>query len=222
MKPPVILFKFATRSRPERFFKSLDSIVDNLYDKENYKIIVAADFDDETMNTVPVINRLLTYKNLSVAWGTSESKIHAINRDIPKEGFDILCVHSDDMVWTFYGFDQIIRQEFLDGDFDKLVHVPDSDAKNMLATYYIAGKDFYHRFDHVYHPSYKSLFADNEVQDIAQSLGKYRFVDCTGMLFHEHPSYGHIAFDAQYNSQQALWATDEENYLQRRSRNFEL
>lgn len=218
-----ILFNYATRGRRERFFKSLDALVDNLYDKNHYHIHVAADWDDKEMNRSDVMERLGEYENLSIKFGNSESKIHAINRDINlyKEKGDIICNHSDDMIWMFYGFDMILRQPF-EEDLDRLVHIPDSDAKEHLATYYIAGKDFFNRFGYIYHPSYKSLFCDNEVQDIAKQLGKYHYIDCPNILFHEHPSYSHIEFDAQYTEQQKLWSVDELNYHKRKAINFGL
>lgn len=224
MHVPKLLFIYPTRGRVERFFKGLDSIVNNVYDTENFFVHVAADEDDETMNNESVQQRLKSYVNVGIAYGKSHSKIHAINRDLPlyrEADWDILCCHSDDMRWTFYGFDQILRTEF-NGDLDKLLHVPDTDAKHLLATYYIAGRTYFERFGYIYHPSYKSLWCDNENQDIAHRLGKYKYVDCPGMLFHEHPSYQHVPFDEQYKEQQGFWNDDEANYNRRKAQNFGL
>lgn len=213
MQPPKIQFVYPTRGRKARFFEGLDSIVNNLYDKENYHIQVVADVDDADMSSRETFDRIKTYPNTDVLYGISKSKVSAVNRDLKLlKPFDIICCHSDDMRWTFYGFDQILRQQFEDGNYDKLIHVPDTDAKQFLATYYIAGKDYFNRFGFIYDPRFKSLFCDNLVMDIAQKLGKYQFVDCPGMLFHEHPSYGHTQFDEQYKEQQALWGEDETLY----------
>lgn len=212
-KPLQILFKYPTRSRPERFFKGLNSIVNNLDDQENYHVMVTADEDDETMNNDQVKERLAAYKNVSIIYGKSDSKIHAVNRDMDKApAYDVLGVHSDDMRWLFYGFDQVIRQE-MEGDLDRLLHIGDSDAKHLLPTYYIAGRPFYERFGFIYDPSFASLWCDNLVFDVAVQMKKYKYVDyATGMLFHEHPSYGHISFDTQYNEQQGKWQDDETVY----------
>jgi hypothetical protein len=221
MKKPHILFKFPTRNRPERFFRSLDSIINNLADLENFEIQVTADADDPTMANQDVFQLIQRYPNTHILYGLSKSKVYAVNRDMAFfNRWDVVCCHSDDMKWQFYGFDEIIRQEFADGDFDKLLHVPDTDAKQALATYYIAGRDYYNRFGYIYHESYSSLWCDNEVQDVAKQLGKYKLVDCPGMLFHEHPSYNHIPFDAQYRQQQGFWDADEANYRHRKQNNF--
>src|SRR5579863_8469001 len=108
-----ILFKYVSRGRPERFFFSLDTIYDNLSDHDNYHIAVTIDTDDPTMNNPDVISRLRMRKNISVQWGLSKSKVHAINRDMHPYG-DIIIVMSDDMRFTCYGFDEIIRQRFRD------------------------------------------------------------------------------------------------------------
>lgn len=218
-----ILIKFPTRGRPERFFNAMDSIVSNLYDTDNYEIQVTADADDESMASQEVFEKIKAYKNTHVLYGKSISKIHAVNRDMEHfKDWQIVIVMSDDMRFTFYGFDQIIRQEFLDGDFDKLLHLPDQDAKAALATMYIAGRTFYDRFGYIYHPSYKSLFCDNEVQDRAKALGVYRYVNCSGVVTHLNPAYGHLPKDTMFNEQQSHWNEDEANYYARKARNFEL
>jgi hypothetical protein len=223
MNPLNILFKYPSRGRPERFFEGMDSIVSNLYDTDNYLISVTLDSDDTTMNNTEVVSRITTYRNTEINFGYSKSKIDAINRSMPLQyEWDIIICMSDDMRFTFYGFDQIIRQEFLDGDLDRLLHVMDQDAKHILATMYIAGRAFYDRFGYIYHPSYKSLFSDNEVQDIAQMMGKYKLVDCLGLILHLNPAYGHFQKDDMFITQQAYWNEDEANYRLRKAINFGL
>lgn len=225
MQPPVILFKFPTRSRPERFFRSLDSIYDNLSDLDNFQVQVTADIDDKSMTDVAVKDRIESYPNCHVLYGTSESKVAAINRDM--ELFDgtwqICCVMSDDMLFTFYGFDSILREAFSDGNFDKLVHFPDNDAKNILAVLYIAGVDFYKRFNYIYNPIYSSLFCDDEIQAIAKALGKYSYENVPGLFFHANPAYGHQPKDSMFIEQQEIgWSLDQETFFKRKSQNFGL
>lgn len=220
-KPYHILIKYASRSRPERFFKSLSTIYTHIHDWDNFSVLAALDTDDDTMNNEWVRNQLTTYKNLSVAWGLSKSKIDAINRDIPKEGWDIIANFSDDQSFIFHGFDQIIRQHFDDG-LDWFHHYQDND-QDRLSTMYIAGKEFYDRFGYIYDPSYQSLFCDNEIQEIAQELGRYKFINFPGLFFHALPSYGHQAPDAMYLQQQQIgWTTDQKTYLERRAKRLNI
>lgn len=220
-KKPVILFKLPSRGRPERFFRALDSIVLNLACDYAYHISCTLDEDDTTMNNKEVVLKLSQYKNTSIEWGASKSKIDAINRSMPNVPWDILCVHSDDMFWQMYGFDEIIRNEFVDS-YDRLLHIPDNDAKEHLATYYIAGRKFYSRFSYVYNPEFKSLWCDNLVMDIAKILGCYKYAPYSGMLFHANPSYGHLPKDDMFIRQQEDWGYDEAKYNEIKNRGYDI
>lgn len=221
ISPYRILFKYPSRGRPERFFRSLDTIYNNLYDLENFHVSCTLDEDDLSMNNESVISKINGYKNISISWGLSESKVHAINRDLPDYG-DIIVVMSDDMWFTFYGFDQIIRESFSDS-LDWLVHLPDNDAKDVLAVMYIAGRPFYERRGYIYYPGYKSLHCDNEIQAIARKLGRYKYVNCPGIIFHGNPAYGHMPKDEMFEEQQHVgWSEDHALYNEREANNFYL
>lgn len=217
-----IIFKFPSRYRPERFFEALDSIYNNLSDFDNYHIAATIDSDDPTMNNSEVLDRIRTRKNISIQWGLSKSKVHAINRDMHPYG-DIIIVMSDDMKFTCYGFDEIIRSHFRDRfpDLDGLLHFPDGDVKEELATMYIAGRKFYNRFGYIYHQSYKSLWCDNEVLSVAKLLNKHLYVPLP-IVLHLNPAYGHLSRDTMFDEQQGHWADDEANFLSRQSKNFDL
>ncbi len=220
--PPFKLFKFPSRGRPERFFKSLDSIVNNISDKDYYHVACTLDEDDLTMNNPEVIERINTYPNCSIQWGTSTSKIHAVNRDMPDIPFDIIFNHSDDMIFTAVGFDVSVGVDMVTHfpDFDGLLHYPDQDAKQALATMYIAGKKWWEsRGKNIYHPSYKSLWCDNEEMIAAQEAGKYFYCGYQINL-HLNPAYGHLERDEMFNTQQNHWAEDEANFHNRRLINF--
>lgn len=220
--PYRILFKYPSRGRPDRFFKSLDTIYNNLYDLVNFQVSCTLDTDDLAMFNQSVIEKIYSYKNISISWGLSDSKVHAINRDMPENGWDIVVVMSDDMAFTFYGFDQIIREAFSDS-LDWLVHIPDNDAKDILAVMYIAGRPFYNRRGYVYYPGYKSLHCDNEIQAIARKEGRYKFVNCPGVIWHGNPAYGHMPKDPMFEEQQRIgWTEDHALYNEREANNFYL
>ena len=212
-KPFFILYKFPSRGRPQRFFDSLDTIVNNTVDKDNFHISCTLDLDDESMNNEEVIALINSYPNTSISWGKSTSKIDAVNRDMPNIGFDILVNMSDDMRFNIYGFDEMIRvdmKEFFP-NLDGLLHYPDQDAKEWLATMYIAGVNFYKMFGFIYDPKFLSVFCDNLVMDVAQYLRKYKY--CGYQInFHLNPAYGHLERDEMFNTQQAHWGHDEAIY----------
>lgn len=218
-----ILFKYPSRGRRQRFLDGMHSIVTNLADADNYQILVTADVDDTEMAFTN--NDFPNFKNTVIKYGNSDSKVHAINKDIEYADADwqiIVCM-SDDMRFLFTGFDNIIRQQFADGDLDKLIHIPDQDAGAALQTMYIAGRTYYDRFGFIYNPVYESLFCDNEVHEIAVKLGKYHFVNEVGLLAHLNPAYGHLEKDSLFENQQLVgWSKDMQTFNERKARNFYL
>lgn len=222
----VILFKYATRGRPEKFFRGIDSIVSNMAVDYAYHISCTIDEDDALMNNPDVLNKIANYKNVSVELGVSSGKIDAINRSMPKIDWDILVNFSDDMVFNVYGFDEIIRQEMsqLFPDTDGYLHFPEKDSMTALCVLTICGRKYYDRFGYIYHPAYKSLFCDNEQMEVAKMLGKYVYVPY--MIFeHRNPAYSHYGeekdemFEAQ---QQVGWTIDQQTYNRRKEKNFDL
>ncbi len=219
-----ILFKYPSRGRKNDFFDGLDSIVNNMQDRGNYMISCTLDEDDPVMHDLEVMHTLEEYKqicNLEIAWRKSESKIHAVNRDVPENDWDVIIVMSDDMRIRFYGFDTILRtflNQSVADDGVGLIHVPDQDAKHLLATMYIATRGFYNLFGYIYHPSYKSLWCDNEIMDIARMFGWYYYCDCPGLIEHLNPAYAHNnkPKDAMFIEQQSYWNVDEANYHERK------
>lgn len=235
---PHILIKYASRSRPERFFEGLHNIIDMAADKESYTVLCMLDADDmsifstefqtSTSNRyqLPSFNTqmdLVHHKapdRVCYDFGTSKSKIDAINRPIwPTMQWDILVNFSDDMRFTVYGYDHLIREGIRCNGPDVFLHYPDSTAKNMLPTMSIMDRTYFQRDGYIYHPSYKSLWCDNEAMDVAQLRGRYHYVD-TQIFDHYHPAYGHVPWDEQYTRQQQFWSEDEANYNYRKSQNF--
>lgn len=226
MTPLKILFKYPCRGREKLFFESLDSLVENIADKNNYHISLTLDKDDQILNQIHVLDKILSYENTSIAWGTSQSKIHAVNRSIPDYPFDIIVNWSNDMFATFYGFDEIFRQNIWEAfgeEMDGLAHFPEPDAKAALNVLYVATKKYYDRFGYIYHPDYFSLFADNESMEVAQALGRYRYFDIYGLFTHRNPAYSqHNADkDEMFLAQQEIgWTLDRETYNFRKQNNF--
>lgn len=221
--PPKILFKYPSRGRPERFFSSLDSLYNNIDDPYNFLVSCTLDTDDLSMNNSEVIERVMAYKNISIEWGESTSKINAVNRSMPDYDWDIVIVHSDDMVYNLYGFDSMVRVDMMTHfpEMDGLLHYPDQDAKEALATMVIMGRNLYNKFGYIYNPDFKSLWCDNLLQDIAQKLGKYKYCGYQINL-HLCPAYGYLEKDELWLRQQGDWAHDEALYIEIKNRGYDL
>lgn len=209
-----ILFKITTRSRPERFFESLMSIIDNLANKKDYFILVSADIEDVKMFNPKVRDILDGIDNLKIYYGVSYSKINAINRDMPlAPDFDILVNVSDDQKFLIFGFDDFIRSDMPD-DLDWFLHYPDSHAGDRLPTMSIMGVNYYKRTSSIYHPDFKNVYCDNFAMDEAKYLGRHLFINKI-IYDHYHPAWGTASLDEQYikNENPDNYQMDRETYF---------
>ena len=222
-----ILFKLPSRTRPKRVFEVLDETLKNLSDKENYEFLLTLDGDDQSMNNYNVIEKLNSYKNMNYVFGSSNSKIEAVNRDMDtfNKDWDILVLLSDDMIPVKEGFDNIIREKYDEffPDLDGVTWFSDGFQKNRINTLCILGKKYYERFNYIYHPSYKSLYCDNEFTIVANKLGKQKYFDMV-IIEHRHFSIGNNRerYDALYRRNDSLMSTDHINYNKREKNNFDL
>jgi len=224
-----ILYKLATRSRPERFAETLNSIATNS-NGSNYLVLVSIDEDDESMQKYIEDKELglgYPHPNVVVVNGTSKNKIDAINRDVDKVisdwniKWDILVNISDDMLITSNQFDVVVRSAFSETT-DLFLHLPDGYANERLATMSIMGFDYYKRFNYIYHTSYESVYCDNEAMDVALMLNKYVYIG-SNLFVHNHPAnVGRHLWDAQYErtESQTAHANDCLNYQHRKSMLF--
>jgi hypothetical protein len=226
-----ILFKYASRSRSQKFFVGLDNILTNLSDLENFCILVSLDIDDLTMNNKQTINRLLEYVNkypekIIIKFGSSKNKIDAINRDVneikEKFNFDILVNFSDDMEFIEHSFDEIIRGKFFMfyPDTDGNIYFNDGFTGERLSTMSIIGRKYYDKFNYIYHPSYHSLWCDNEYTEVAKRSEKIIYFH-ERIFNHNHPSNVGGFIDEQLIKTESFSDIDRQNYEQRLKNNFQ-
>lgn len=217
-----ILIKFPTKNRKDKFFDVLNLYYNLLDDIDSTEFLVTIDEDDLSMNNKDVLNKLSKYKNLNFTVGISNSKIHAVNRDIPTKNWDILLLASDDMIPQVKGYDKIIRDKMLEffPDTDGVLWFNDGNRKD-LNTLSILGIKYYQRFNYIYYHEYKSLWADNEFMTVANLLGKQKFFDEV-IIHHEHPDYG-FGFRDNIHSLNSINDNYDRNlFLNRKNKNFNL
>lgn len=226
-----ILIKFASRSREQKFFTCLDNILNNIVDKENFCVLVSLDIDDVSMYNQNTLNKLSSYlnqypNNLIIKFATSKNKIDAINRDVneikERFNFDILINFSDDMLWTKHGFDEVIRDKFKlhFPDTNGNLHFNDGYTKERLCTMSIIGRKYYDKYNYIYHPSYISLWCDNEYTIVAKNQQKMVYFD--ELIFvHNHPSNVGGLVDEQLKKTESFAETDYNNFMNRQKNNFQ-
>jgi hypothetical protein len=103
-----LLIKFPTRNRKNKFFKVLKQYQNLCEDIENTFFLITLDEDDESMKPSEVNDIFNTFKNITVVYGDSKSKIQAINQLPIGIDFDILLLFSDDMIPQIDNYDDII------------------------------------------------------------------------------------------------------------------
>jgi len=219
-----LLIKFPTRNRKNKFFKVLKQYQNLCEDFDNTFFLITLDNDDETMKPSEVSDIFGTFKNIKVVYGNSDSKIHAINRDIELvDEWDIVLLASDDMTPKVKGYDNIIRNRMKEyyPDTDGILWFNDGHQGNQLNTLSILGKKYYDRFGYIYQPEYKSVWSDNEFMLVGNLLGKQTYMDEV-IIEHEHPDWGYGNRDIihQINSQNE--SHDRNLFVSRKNNNFYL
>ena len=222
-----ILVKYASRSRPEKFFQGLDSIVTNLNQPDKCVVVCSFDSDDDTMNQEWVKEKLTTYPiTMIIHRGVSKNKIDAVSRDMNHlHDCSVVICMSDDMRFIEKGFDDTIRNDFAAHfpDGDGFIHYPDQHQGERCCTLNITDSRYFNRFGYIYNPEYTSVECDLENQEVAIMLGRYKFVE-KRIFNHLHPSFGDTDYDNQYRKTeaQAVHEADKATRKRRKANNYDL
>lgn len=211
-----ILVKLPTRERPQRLMEAYQAAQGKAHDRSRLQWMFAVDKDD---HTAPL--DLLNQYGI-VIQGERKTKIEACNRGVAIYGgdWDIVVLLSDDMLCRVYGWDEIIRQ-------DMSKHFPDTDGclwypdgyQDRLCTLPVMGRKYFDRFGYIYHPSYKSLWCDNEQHEVAEAQGKLWKSHKT-LFEHMHCVWGKSKRDALYQHNESLDPIDRKNFNERKALGF--
>jgi len=218
-----LLIVYPTRGRNKLFFETLDNLEKTIGTK-TYQVIVNADIDDVDMNDTQTINRINhDYYNVRIFFDEPISKIAACNRNIDKaDSWDWCLLLSDDFKFVVNNWyhKMIADIKSVWGDsLDFFAHFNDGYVAEKLPTMNICGRDYYNRFNYLYHPSYGSVSADAENFFVSQMLGKHHYFN--HIYFHHiHPSNIGFKSDKTYRDNDKWGILDTENYFKRREQLF--
>jgi hypothetical protein len=221
-----IVYVFPSRERPERFFKALDNLRD-MSESKDYEIWAKLDLDDPAMCRPEIIEKIKTeYPEVTVKWGLSQGKIHAVNRDcedLPE--CDIIIIMSDDIVFDVKGFDSEIKEAFQKHfpGYDGTVHFPEDHAEDRTIIVSMIGINLYKKLGYLYNPIYTSVYADNDFTELTKLMGKYVFIN-RRLFSHPHPGWNLCEWDALYrrNESANLYQVDGQLFKKRQEENFGL
>lgn len=221
-----ILYKYATRGRPEWFKETLAKYYDMMTMSSPFHFLITCNSDDDTMNNEGMIQFMKEQPNLDFEFSDFPDKIRAINGGMSNWDrfdefrWDILVVVSDDMIPVVEGFDKRIIEEMEKHfpDCDGALHFNDGFyGEDRCITLSIMGRKLYDKLGYIYHPDYKSFFCDNEFTDVVRAMGKVVYID---EVIIKHDWKGHEGKDALYKRNTALGRPDEETYKRRKAAGF--
>lgn len=217
-----ILLKMPSRGRPDKLISILQQYLEYAADKDNIYILISLDSDDPTVSSDLLLKLYKLHDKMGIHVGKSGGKIFACNRDMEyADIWDILVLASDDMHPEVRGWDSILRYEMqrLYPDLDGVLWFSDGFQKEKLDTMCILGKKYYDRFGYIYHPSYKSIFCDNEFTLVASHLNKISY--SPQILFrHMHPYFGNAFVDETYIENEKYNTEDALTFEIRRAQGF--
>lgn len=184
-------------------------------------VVVSVDHDDRTMSRAI---HSAEEMGARVVVGHSKTKIQAINADIPQTPWDILVLASDDHIPQVNGWDTVIRDKMLEHFQDTHGSLWFRDIRqSSINLMPIIGRRYYDELGSIYHPSYDSLWCDNEQTEVGLRDGRLVQVDVE--LFRNMSpdwcgSKTHIKKDALYHANNRAWAKDKKNYERRKAEGF--
>lgn len=218
-----ILVQWPTRNRPQKFFKALRRYQElRRTDTVHFHIVI--DEDDREMRKKENQDILRMWGNLSFEIAPSEGKIAACNfglTDLSKH-YDIIVLASDDMIPQVAGWDRRILEDMLQyfPDTDGVLWYNDgSKTGDRLNTLSILGAKYFRRFGYIYNPEYKALWCDNEFMEVADILGKQKYLEDV-IIRHEHPIWGYGGKDELNQRDNTLYHIDEQTYIRRKGNGF--
>lgn len=222
---PRILFKWPTRARPKLFRQTMTEYMQSLSGCYPVEFVISVDEDDPSASQIKPICDELKAPATVVHGPAGRTKIEAINADIAGRDFDILVVIADDMIPNAKNFDDWIvadmAREF--PSLDGMVLYDDGYQRTVtgrlpVATMPVMGRRFFEAMGQVYEPSYKSLFCDNELTEVAAKMGKASHV---ARIPIRHEWIGRTKNrDALLIRNEAHWGVDRALFERRRKMGF--
>lgn len=152
-------------------------------------------------------------------------KHEACNYGVERYKEEIIVLASDDMFPEVKGWDDIIRDAFLEHwpDFDGVLHFHDGCQGEVLNTLCILGRKYYNRFGYIYSEEQRMLYGDSEFDAVSRILGRRKWIDRV-IIRHMHPGAGHkeIEYDETYRQNDEWHDHDFKAFMRRKQNNFGL
>lgn len=207
-----------SRSRPDMAYKTIKKWLSSAKYRDSIEYYLSVDSDDPELSKYSYANEL----GIIFHVGENKTAIEAINSTarIAANNFyppDVLIVVSDDFDCPFH-WDEALNMALSDKE-DYIVKTDDG-AQPWISTLPVLHRKYYKRFNYIYPPCYKHLFADTEYTHVAHMLG--RVVEVPIRFPHNHYTTGKMAKDSINQKNDNTWNQGEQMYLDRLVDNFGL
>lgn len=219
-----LIIKLPTRNRPDKFRNQFDKYYNMLSGQLNVAFVISMDADDTTMNNDDMKWWLSPAnggrKNIFFYYGNSKTKVEAINADMHHHNdWNTLLLASDDMTPVQAGYDKIICSEMAKNypNLDGALHFNDGRVGRVLNTLSIMGRNMYKGFGYIYHPSYISVFCDNEFHDVTYGAGKATYID---NVIIKHDWINYTGKDPLHIRNESFYTQDGRTYERRKRIGF--
>ena len=223
-----ILIKFPTRNRPEKFKNVLEKTIQSLSGNHHVRFVITMDEDDSTMNTKKIKSYLKRMRkngvDLVYHYGNSKTKVEACNANLEGEIADIIVLLSDDMIPCLKDFDELIVAGMQENfpNMDGAIKFNDGlrGPQDLLMTLPVIGWKLYEAMGYLYHPSYTSIFCDNEMTHVCAMLKKLA-VSPVCIFRHEWTPQPFDELHAR-NENEEMYRIDGAIFEGRRANNFDI
>lgn len=177
----MLTLKYPTRYRRPLSLQRLHEYQDRASSPDNIQILVSIDEDDEEMNCDKFLSEIATMPSVEVHIGKPRDKISAINADLEFVRGDCIALVADDTEVDIRDYDTKVLRDLYEAfpDTDGVLHYDDGYRTDGMAggkfcTQPVVGRKYLDRFGYIFHPSYKSVFADNEFHVVAYTLERVK------------------------------------------------
>lgn len=215
-----------SRGRPEKSFKNAMSWI---YSAGcDFQLIVSIDSSDPHKDEyLSLYNGVIRQENaihndevFVLTVNDNSSVVEATNIAAMIADGDVLVYLSDDFK-SFDGWGIAVLKEFENENRPLLIKVDDCLQKYEVPvlTIPIMNRALYERLGYFWHPSYKSMFVDEDLYWTARKLGALKF--CPDLKFpHEHPANGKAPDDETYRASAKNWNQGKAVFTQRKAEGF--
>lgn len=204
-----LLMKVTSRARPEQLIRTVQRSLACATNTDDMAWLFTFDQLDQQYDSAPFLRALRacfhSHQEPRIVFGHSDSKIEAVNRDVPSTDWDVLVNISDDQRPIVIGYDQAIRS-FMPPDLDASLWF--RGELPLINTQEIVGRRYYERFGYTYHPAFRSFYADNLSTAVAMLLGKCVY---SAVQIVEHDNIT-APLDALYVRNAEAWEADQKTH----------